>query len=119
MAPQPMRTSTRRDLERRLRELADEHRWRRHDHSGRTCAGYLDGFPHEVLVRDDRLLFVFLLSAMGELIPPEQRWLADLAGVRTVESLVFRAGDFQAISHALAANDRPTLVGGRESGWQG
>ena len=102
-----MGTSSRRDLERHLCELADQQRWCRHDHSGRTGAGYADGFPHEVLVRDGRLLFVFLLSPSGGLIPPERRWLTELAGVQTVESLVFRAGDFQAVSHALRADGSP------------
>jgi VRR-NUC domain-containing protein len=59
------------------------------------------GFPDEVLVRGDRLVFAELKSEKGKLSDEQERWLEALRGVPGVEVYVWRPADVDAIATAL------------------
>jgi hypothetical protein len=97
---------SRRDLEKHIANLARLFGWRHHhDVGGRTAQGYADGFPSETLIRRDRLMFAFLTSRRGGLIPPEQAWLEALRDVTTVEVHAFGPGDTADVSDVLRAEE--------------
>jgi|SRR5579871_1611757 len=89
-------------LARDLHELAAFYGWRRHDHTGRTSEGHSDGFPAEVLLRGERLLFVEFTDGRGVLIPPAREWFAALAAVSAIDTFVLGPDDAEALAQMLS-----------------
>ena len=109
--------TTRAELERHIRELAAAYGWRHHRArgDGLTSDGFSDGFPPEVLVRDDRLIFV-TLTPNGSLTAAERAWINDLETVSDVEVYVITRSDLSALTAILTAvssrkTSAPAIVG--------
>jgi hypothetical protein len=96
--PRPNRT----DIERRIGDLAEAYGWRHHHArcTGRTRDGYADGFPVDVLVRDNRLVF-FTVAGAAELPAPEAAWATALAAIGSVEMHVIRGHDLPELTQLL------------------
>lgn len=88
-----------RDLTGYVRDAAHALNWRRYHTwlSKHSPAG----FPDEVLVRGDRLLFAELKSEGGKLTPEQAAWLEALRAVQHVEVFEWRPADMDAIVEAL------------------
>lgn len=91
------------DIERYISELAELCDWRHHRAapSALTAAGYADGFPSDVLVREGRLIFITIAAPGGLLIPPASAWARELEAVWAVEMLVLGRSDLRPLGRAL------------------
>lgn len=106
------RSITRRDLEQRISDLARAAGWRHHRASrqGVTPAGYADGFPADVLLRDGTLIFVSISSGVGRLARAESDWLEALRRVDRVESLSIEVNDLPMFAQALLTGELTRLA---------
>jgi hypothetical protein len=88
-----------RDLTGYVRDVARAFGWRRyHTWISKHSAA---GFPDEVLVRGERLLFAELKREKGKLSAEQEVWLEDLRRVPGVEVYVWRPGDMDEIAQVL------------------
>jgi hypothetical protein len=88
-----------RDLTGYVRDVARAFGWRRyHTWISKHSAA---GFPDEVLVRGERLLFAELKREKGKLSAEQEAWLEDLRRVPGVEVYVWRPGDMDEIAQVL------------------
>ena len=99
---------TRTETNRRIGDLAETFGWSHHHTRcpGLTRDGHADGFPAHVLLRGHRLVFVAIAGGRATLIPPERRWVEELAEVTLVEALVVERGELGLLTGALRP-DRP------------
>ena len=99
----PRTTASRAEIERQIGDLAVAFGWRYHQARclGLTRAGYADGFPGHVLLRDGRLVFITIAGSAGALIPPEAAWAKELGAVVTVEMHVVQRDDLRALTRVL------------------
>lgn len=82
-----------------LVDLAKTFGWLRH-HSFLAIHSP-SGFPDEVLVRGDRLIFAELKSEKGKLTDRQEVWLEALRQVPGIEVFVWRPSDFERIVECL------------------
>lgn len=82
-----------------VRDLAKLYHWRRYHTwlSKHSPAG----FPDEVLVRPQRLVFAELKSEKGKLSSEQQAWLEELRQVPGVEVYLWRPADMDEIARVL------------------
>lgn len=80
-------------------ELVKMFGWRRY-HTWRSIHSPA-GFPDEVLVRRDRIVFAELKAENGKVSPAQQEWLDDLAATGRVEVYVWRPSQLQEIAEVL------------------
>lgn len=60
------------------------------------------GFPDSVLLRGTRLVFAELKRQRGKPTAAQQTWLAELAGVESVECYLWRPADRQRVLEILS-----------------
>jgi hypothetical protein len=99
---QSHRPPGRTEIERYIAELAELWGWRHH----RTCpsltlAGYADGFPGDVLLREGKLIFLVIATPRGSLTPPIAAWAKELEQVVAVEIFVIQRDDLRPLARAL------------------
>jgi hypothetical protein len=80
-------------------DLAKLFGWRRY-HTWRSINSPA-GFPDEVLVRRDRLVFAELKAENGKVSPLQQEWLDDLGRVPGVEVYLWRPSQLDEITGIL------------------
>lgn len=82
--------------------MAEAYGWRHHRArtGGLTSKGFADGFPPEVLVRGNRLIFV-TLTADGSLTAGERAWIDDLDRIPDIEVYVITRGDLHLLATIL------------------
>lgn len=86
-------------FEEQIRELCKLLGWRRyHTHRAQFSPA---GFPDDVLVRRERLIFAELKAENGKVSREQQAWLDDLAHVPGVEVYVWRPSDWDQIVEVL------------------
>jgi hypothetical protein len=100
------------DLGRLIAQYARLFGWRHHHVlvAGRLEAGYPHGFPSEVLVRADRLMFVTPVHRNRQLLDEQRAWLEALGDVSRVEVLVVDPDDLDELTSRLqqaAGQERP------------
>jgi hypothetical protein len=113
----PSQALPRSETERHIAELAVAFGWRHHRTrcSGLTREGFADGFPHDVLIRDGHLLFVFIARPSGALKGPEAAWAVDLEAITSAEVLIAGRDGLVPLSHRLATHHRLVVTGGLRS----
>lgn len=90
------------DIERYISELAELWDWRHHKaRQSHTPAGYADGFPADVVLRQGRLIFITVAAPSRVLIPPAAAWIRELESVVAVEVLVIQRNDLRFLTRAL------------------
>ena len=90
---------TEKQLEAQVKQLAKLGGWE-HYHTYNSIHSE-KGFPDDVMVKGNRLLFAELKRQYGKVTREQQHWLDILASIPAVEVYLWRPGDYEEIRKVL------------------
>lgn len=87
------------DFQRDVIKLCDMYGWLQyHTYDSRMCVA---GFPDLVIVKNGRVIFAELKTAIGRVTGAQEMWIYELLQCKGIEVYVWRPNDMQSIADIL------------------